>query len=197
MHDRLLNIAKQEDISFQRILTLYKQEGLLHRIVSTEYEDSIVLKGGLLFYQRQGTAARPTKDIDLLGSDVDETEATLQAILTTASRVQIDDGLEFDDNSITIGRITGQTEHGGIRGSIVGYLGPARTRLRIGDRGALQRALRFSFDSRIPADFTDTHWALMDARYTWVFASTLYGRYCRRSRISREVSLTTRTPRQV
>ncbi len=50
VHDRLLNIAKQEDISFQRILTLYKQEGLLHRIVSTEYEDSIVLKGGLLFY---------------------------------------------------------------------------------------------------------------------------------------------------
>ena len=76
-------------------------------------------------------AARPTKDIDLLGSDVDETEATLQAILTTASRVQIDDGLEFDDNSITISRITGQTEHGGIRGSIVGYLGPARTRLQV------------------------------------------------------------------
>lgn len=104
---------------------------MLHRIVSTEYENSIVLKGGLLFYQYKGTAARPTKDIDLLGSDVDESEATLQTILNTASEVQIDDGLEFDESSIMVGPTTGQTEHGGIRGNIVGYLGPARTRLQV------------------------------------------------------------------
>ena len=155
VHDRLLNIAKQKDIQFQRILTLYKQEGLLHRIVSTEYEDSIVLKGGLRFYQYQGTAARPTKDIDLLGSDVDETEATLQTILTTASRVQIDDGLDFDENSVTVGHITGQTEHGGIRGYIVGCLGPARTRLQVdmgfGDvitGGPLRRPYRTMLNDR-------------------------------------------------
>jgi hypothetical protein len=33
---RLLNIAKREKVPFQRLLTLYNQEGLLHRIVSTE-----------------------------------------------------------------------------------------------------------------------------------------------------------------
>jgi hypothetical protein len=31
---RLLNLARKEQVPFQRILTLYKQEGLLHRIVS-------------------------------------------------------------------------------------------------------------------------------------------------------------------
>jgi hypothetical protein len=42
---RLLNIAKKEKVPFQRLLTLYNQEGLLHRIVSTEYMDKVVLKG--------------------------------------------------------------------------------------------------------------------------------------------------------
>jgi hypothetical protein len=33
---RLLDIAKKEKVPFQRLLTLYNQEVLLHRIVSTE-----------------------------------------------------------------------------------------------------------------------------------------------------------------
>jgi hypothetical protein len=60
---RLQNIAKKEKVPFQRLLTLYNQEGLLHRIVSTEYMDKVVLKEGLLFYQLQGVVSRPTKDI--------------------------------------------------------------------------------------------------------------------------------------
>lgn len=72
---RLLNIAKKEKVPFQKLLTLYNQEGLLHRIVSTEYE--------------------------------------------------------FDQISIDINPITGQTEHGGICGTIIGYLGTARTRIQI------------------------------------------------------------------
>ena len=48
IRDRLLQVARQKGIQFQRVLTLYKQEGLLHRIVSTDLAESIVLKGGLL-----------------------------------------------------------------------------------------------------------------------------------------------------
>lgn len=116
IRDRLLNIAKVEDIAFQRILTLYKQEGLLHRIVSTEYNDAVVLKGGLLFYQLQGLVARPTKDIDLLGSYDAPEEIQLQDILEAASKVEIEDGLMFDTNSILVEPISGQTQHGGVRG---------------------------------------------------------------------------------
>ncbi|MCK5201179.1 MAG: hypothetical protein KAR21_22650, partial [Spirochaetales bacterium] len=57
---KLLNMAKKEHIPFQRILTLYKQEGILHRIMMTQYSKEVVLKGGLLFYQLQGFIARPT-----------------------------------------------------------------------------------------------------------------------------------------
>jgi predicted nucleotidyltransferase component of viral defense system len=152
---RLLNLARKQGIPFQRLLTLYNQEGLLHRIVSTEYENSIVLKGGLLFYQLQGMVARPTKDIDLLGEDESGSEATLRAILAAASSVDIDDGLEFDHDSIDVAPIAGQTEHGGVRATIVGYLGTARTRLQIdmgfGDvmtGGPVRRSYRTIFGDR-------------------------------------------------
>jgi len=152
---RLLNIARQEDIPLQRILTLYKQEGLLHRIVTTEYGNSIVLKGGLLFYQFQGMVARPTKDIDLLGSGDSRTDTLLQDVLKAASMVTIEDGLTFDQNSIVVGPISGQTEHGGVRGHILSYLGSARTRLQIdmglGDiitGGPVRRPYRTLLDNR-------------------------------------------------
>ncbi len=107
---RILNLARKEGIPFQRLLALYNQEGLLHRIVSTEYESSIILKGGLLFYQLQGMAARPTKDIDLLGKDNGEPETTLRAIIESASTINLDDGLEFDRDSIGVAPITGQVD---------------------------------------------------------------------------------------
>jgi hypothetical protein len=51
---KLLNYARKDQISFQRVLTLYIQEGLLHRIVMSKYGNDITLKGGLMFYQLQG-----------------------------------------------------------------------------------------------------------------------------------------------
>jgi hypothetical protein len=128
---RLLNLARKDGTPFQRLLTLYNQEGLLHRIVSTRYENSVVLKGGLLFYQLQGMAARPTKDIDLMDKRRGGSEAALRTILDSASIVDVDDGLRFDRDSVEVKPIAGQTEHGGVRGGITGYLGTARTHLQI------------------------------------------------------------------
>ncbi|MCK5154580.1 MAG: nucleotidyl transferase AbiEii/AbiGii toxin family protein [Spirochaetales bacterium] len=128
---KLLNMAKKEHIPFQRILTLYKQEGILHRIMMTQYSKEVVLKGGLLFYQLQGFIARPTKDIDLLGLDRSSSETILQEILTEACTIDIEDGLRFDSSSIEVRPITGQTEHGGVRAWITAYLDNARTRLQI------------------------------------------------------------------
>lgn len=131
------------------------QEGLLHRIVSTRYRHSLVLKGGLLFFQLQGIVARPTKDIDLQVSGEGRDEILLQDVLKAASTIDIEDGLKFDQSSIEVVRIAGQTEHGGVRGHIFGYLGNARTRLQIdmgsGDfitGGSVQRPYRTLLENR-------------------------------------------------
>lgn len=131
IRDRLLNYAKKNEVPFQRVLTLYMQESLLHRIVSTDYADSIALKGGLLFYQFQGMAARPTKDIDLLGPTAEESIELLYSLLSTAARIEIEDGMRFDGGTVEVTPIRSATEHGGVRGFVVGYLGTAKTRLQV------------------------------------------------------------------
>lgn len=128
---RLLNYSREEQIPFQRILTLYLQEGLLHRIAISEFGKDIILKGGLLFYQRQGFSARPTKDIDLLAWDLQSSNQKLEAILAQVCKIEIEDGLYFAQETIRVEPIKGQHKQGGIRGYVTGFLGTARTRLHL------------------------------------------------------------------
>lgn len=55
---RLLNVAKQEDVYYQTILTGYFQERLLYRISQTRYRENFYLKGGALIYAYERFAAR-------------------------------------------------------------------------------------------------------------------------------------------
>lgn len=65
---KLLNVAKNEGIYYQTILTRYFQERLIYRISQTPYRQNFYLKGGALMYAHEKFAARPTLDIDFLGN---------------------------------------------------------------------------------------------------------------------------------
>ena len=67
---KLLNVAKQKDVFYQTILTRYFQERLLYRISQTHYRENFYLKGGALMYAYERFAARPTLDIDFLGTHI-------------------------------------------------------------------------------------------------------------------------------
>ena len=67
---RLLNVAKQEEVFYQTILTRYFQERMLYRISQTRYRENFYLKGGALMYAYERFAARPTLDIDFLGTHI-------------------------------------------------------------------------------------------------------------------------------
>ena len=54
---RLLNVAKQEEVFYQTILTRYFQERLLYRISQTRYRANFYLKGGALMYAYERFAA--------------------------------------------------------------------------------------------------------------------------------------------
>lgn len=73
IHDRLLNISRKEQLSFQMILSRYIQERFLYRVSVSEYASKFLLKGGALLYVFDLFAARPTLDIDLLGIGVKNT----------------------------------------------------------------------------------------------------------------------------
>ena len=54
---RLLNVAKQEEVFYQTILTRYFQERMLYRISQTRYRENFHLKGGALMYAYERFAA--------------------------------------------------------------------------------------------------------------------------------------------
>ena len=69
IRSRLLNIAKNENIYYQTVLTRYFQERLIYRMSQTSYRQNFYLKGGALMYAHEKFAARPTLDIDFLGNN--------------------------------------------------------------------------------------------------------------------------------
>jgi hypothetical protein len=66
-----------------------------------------------------------------LGPENNPSDALLKKILIEACLMQIEDGLRFEQESVMTGPIKGQTDHGGVRGYITGFLGTARTQLQL------------------------------------------------------------------
>jgi hypothetical protein len=75
---KLQNIARKENIAFQIIIIRYLHERLLYRISVSLYHDFFFLKGGNFLYAIKGFYARPTKDIDFLGVQIENSIDTIK-----------------------------------------------------------------------------------------------------------------------
>lgn len=116
---RLLDIARQEDVFYQTILTRYFQERLLYRISQTGYRENFYLKGGALMYAYERFAARPTLDIDFLGTHINnDGERIAEAFREICGVKCQEDGVSFISDRITSQNITEFKEYHGIRLSI-------------------------------------------------------------------------------
>lgn len=116
---RLLNVARQENIFFQTILTRYFQERLLYRISQTHYKNNFYLKGGALMYAYERFSARPTLDIDFLGSNISNDGEKIINVFKEICAVPCDeDGVYFDLTRISAQNITEFKDYHGIRLSI-------------------------------------------------------------------------------
>ena len=119
IRSKLLNIAKQEDVFYQTILTRYFQERLLYRMSQTKYRSNFFLKGGALMYAYEKFAARPTLDIDFLGNNISNEGTTIVATFKEICSVPYEeDGITFDIDNITAQNITEFKDYHGIRLSI-------------------------------------------------------------------------------
>lgn len=63
---KLKNKAKAAGISYQQCLQLFMQEEFLRRLSKSEYDDNLVLKGGLFIYTLTNFESRATIDVDFL-----------------------------------------------------------------------------------------------------------------------------------
>lgn len=116
---RLLNVARQENIFFQTILTRYFQERLLYRMSQTHYKNNFYLKGGALMYAYEHFSARPTLDIDFLGSNISNDGEKIINVFKEICAVPCDeDDVYFDLARISAQNITEFRDYHGIRLSV-------------------------------------------------------------------------------
>ncbi|WP_042371684.1 nucleotidyl transferase AbiEii/AbiGii toxin family protein [Bacteroides neonati] len=117
---RLLNLAKQENIRYQQLVTRYFQERLLFRLSLSEYRTHFVLKGGALLYAYDRFAARPTLDIDFMGDRISNDLENIKAVFRSICDIPYEtDGVHFHADTLTADTITVEKEYPGIRVSLI------------------------------------------------------------------------------
>ena len=79
--ERLLTLSRNSDIPYMTILVRYIHERLLYRLAHSKFRDKFLLKGGALLYAYNKDKARPTKDIDFLGTHVSNDTETSSLFL--------------------------------------------------------------------------------------------------------------------
>ncbi len=131
VRERLLNVAKARQEDFGLVLTKYGMERFLYRLSQSKYHDRFVLKGALLFEVWTERPHRPTRDIDLLGSQP-ATVAEMKKVFgeICAQSVQ-DDGLVFQQKSVRAERIREDQAYEGVRIRCQARLGNIRIPLQV------------------------------------------------------------------
>jgi hypothetical protein len=127
---RLKNRADASGQDFNLTLTHFGPERLLYRMSVSQHAGSYLLKGALLFALWYDQPTRPTRDADLLGFGADDI-ATAVAAFQEICRIQVEDGLLFDADSVKGSQIRKDAGYGGVRIDLVGHLDGARIPLQV------------------------------------------------------------------
>jgi predicted nucleotidyltransferase component of viral defense system len=127
---RLKLRADEVGQDFNLTLTHYGLERLLYRLSVSEHANSFLLKGALLFALWYDTPHRPTRDVDLLGFGADDV-ASVVAVFQAVARVAVDDGVEFEAQSVKGVEIRKDAGYGGVRIDMRATLDGARIALQV------------------------------------------------------------------
>jgi len=127
---RLLNRAKNNNSDYGLLLTKYALERILYRLSISEWSDTFLLKGALLFDLWFDQPHRPTRDIDLLGfgpSEVNDVAAVFRNICV----IPCEDGMNFDITTVRASEIRKEANYAGVRVTLLGILDGARCAVQI------------------------------------------------------------------
>ncbi len=131
VRQRLLNLAREDRVDYNRVLQRYAAERFLYRISASGEVDRFTLKGAALFRVWAGQELRPTRDIDFLAVGLDD-HGTIRTALEAICPIPCpEDGAVFDAATIRIDDIRDEQQYGGLRVRIQGNLGQARLAIQI------------------------------------------------------------------
>lgn len=127
---KLLNLSKAEVLPYQPLLIRYVQERLLYRLAQSKYKNRFYLKGGALLYAHEQLKARPTLDIDFLGSSINNDKKIIEEAFSEICGISCkEDGTIFDTDSIETEEINENRIYKGIRLHITAQLDTARQKI--------------------------------------------------------------------
>lgn len=127
---RLLTVANESGIPYMTILVRYLQERFLYRVSQSEYKKNFYLKGGALLYAFNQEKARPTKDIDFLGTHISNDRDYIKSVFAEIAAMPCEeDGVKFDSDSIEVVDITQEKEYHGVRVTIKAHLDSVRQQI--------------------------------------------------------------------
>ena len=130
VHQRLLNLARNQGVEFNLVLQRYAMERFLYRLSVSNQVDRFTLKGAALFRVWTEQELRPTRDIDFLASGPQD-NATLRNSFQAVCAVPCpQDGVVFDPATIRMHNIRNEQSYGGVRVRMEGSLGQARLHLQ-------------------------------------------------------------------
>jgi hypothetical protein len=115
VNERLLQMAREKGLDFQRLLTQYALERLVHRISVSRFSEEFILKGAILLTLWFEQPYRRTRDLDLLGTTEPIPENFAQTFYELCEMEVPDDGVVFLKDTITAKRIREDNEFGGVR----------------------------------------------------------------------------------
>jgi hypothetical protein len=135
---RLKNIAEQRKISFDYVMLIYMNEGMLRRLEASRFSHNIILKGGFLLSSMFPNLGRTTRDLDFLGINIANDVAGMMIVFSEICSVPCDDSLVFLTDNMSIEEIKEDNVYSGIRITVPCLLDKSRHILQVdvgyGDR---------------------------------------------------------------
>lgn len=128
---RLLKMAREQNLDFQRLLERYALQRFLARLTASAHRGRFMLKGAQLYSLWTEQPHRPTRDLDLLG-EMDNDLAAVTSVMREICMTPVaGDGLRYDADSVRVGEIREGQSYQGVRVQLRAHLGKARFQLQI------------------------------------------------------------------
>jgi len=131
IHQRLLNLAREQGRPFNELVQYYAIERFLYRFSQTSHAEHFILKGAQMLRVWAAQLTRPTMDVDMLAR-VENSIENLVSIVRDCAAVECEnDGITFDIENIRGEEIIKDSKYQGVRVIVRGTIGKIQLRVQI------------------------------------------------------------------
>jgi len=131
VHQRLKNAAESSGRTFNDLAQYYALERWLYRLSRSPYAQDFILKGALMLVAWRAPVLRATRDIDLLARMSNDLDKIKEAVAVVCLTEVAEDGLLFDEQTVSTERIAEDADYEGVRAKFRGQLATTRLAMQI------------------------------------------------------------------